>query len=230
MKALHRWDLTPAQARELQTSLATRVDKKSRLESSAISNVLAVDVSMNRFATWLAAAAVVCDVNQRKTTETSTVIQPIRFPYVTGMLAFREIPALLEAIGLLKSSYDAVLVDGQGLAHPRGLGLACHLGLWLGKPTIGLAKTRLCGTFADVPNKAGAHVPLVLGEHQVGVVYRTKRNCLPIFISVGHKCRLLDAVELVGRLTDNRRIAWPIRAAHEAANEARRRHQAGLSA
>ena len=227
---LHGWDLTPAEARELQTRLAKSVNQKARLDTGLVDRVLAVDVSMNRFATWLAAAAVVCDVNERKLVEARTVIQPIRFPYVTGLLAFREIPALLVAISHLKTTYDAVVVDGQGLAHPRGLGIACHLGLWLGKPTIGLAKTRLCGSFADVPNKAGAMVPLILGDNEVGVVYRTKRNCLPIFVSVGHKCRLADAIGLVERITDNRRIPWPIRAAHEAANEARRRHQAGLSA
>jgi len=227
VKPLHGWDLTPAEARELQTRLATRVDQKTRLDPSQVGRVLAVDVSMNRFATWLAAAAVVCDVNERKLVEISTIIQLIRFPYVTGLLAFREIPAILAAISHLKTTYDAVVVDGQGLAHPRGLGIACHLGLWLGKPTVGLAKTRLCGTFDDVPNKAGAQVPLLLGGKQVGVVYRTKRNCLPIFVSVGHQCQLADAISLVKRITDNRRIPWPIRAAHEAANEARRLHQAG---
>lgn len=224
---LHGWDLTPAQARELQKELAPRVDDQAPLEVDRVSRVLAVDVSMDRFSTWLAAASVLCDLPERKPVEHATVIREIRFPYVTGLLAFREIPALLDCIAEIRADYDAVVVDGQGLAHPRGLGIACHLGLWLGKPTIGVAKSRLCGTFDEVPNVPGASVPLVMGERQVGVVHRTRKNASPVFISVGHQCRLADAVELVRRLTDNRRIPFPVRAAHEAANQARRHHQAG---
>jgi deoxyribonuclease V len=166
---LHRWDLTPAEARELQTELAAKIDFTTPLDTQTVRRVLAVDVSMNRFATWLAAAAVVCDVNEKMLVESSTLIQPIRFPYVTGLLAFREVPALLKAIERLSQDFDAVVVDGQGLAHPRSLGIACHLGLWLDKPTIGLAKTKLSGTHEPVPNKTGASVPLMLDDRQIGV-------------------------------------------------------------
>lgn len=222
MSQLHRWDLSPAEAREMQTNLAQQVDSTTPLDALNIRRLLAVDVSMNRFATWLAAAAVVCDIDDRILVESSTLIQPIRFPYVTGLLAFREVPALLKAIDRLSLDFDAIVVDGQGLAHPRGLGIACHLGLWLDKPAIGLAKTKLTGTHAPVPNKSGANVPLMLNDdHQIGVVYRTKAKTAPIFISVGHKCRISDAVALVKRITDNRRIPWPIRAAHDEANAAR---------
>ena len=221
MSGLHRWDLTPAEARELQTELAAKIDSNTPMDAQSVHRVLAVDVSMNRFATWLAAAAVVCDVHEKMLLESSTLIQPIRFPYVTGLLAFREVPALLKAIERLSHDFDAVVVDGQGLAHPRGLGIACHLGLWLDKPTIGLAKTKLSGTHEPVPNKTSASVPLMLDDRQIGVAYRTKAKTASIYISVGHKCRLEDALSLVKRITDNRRIPWPIRAAHDEANAAR---------
>lgn len=225
----HGWNLTPAEARELQTKLAGLVVRDRGLDASKVKRVLAVDVSMNRFANWLTAAAVVCELKPKRIVETSTVVRRITFPYVPGLLSFRELPAELEAIGSLEEPYDAVVVDGHGVAHPRGLGIAAHLGLWLNRPTIGLAKTRLCGSFDEPPDKLGAISPLTLNGQTVGMAVRTRRRATPIFVSVGHECRLEDAVALALRLMDGRRIAWPIRAAHEAANDARRAHMEFLA-
>lgn len=224
----HDWNLTPAEARALQTELAGKVDDRSRLQVAKIQRVLAVDVSMDRFADWLAAAVVVSDLETRQVLESASVAEPIHFSYVPGLLSFRELPAILKAIENLHTEFDAVVVDGHGLAHPRGLGIASHLGLWLDIPTIGLAKSRLCGTFEEPAAEPGSTMPLILHDRTVGMVLRTRKKAGPIFVSVGHRCRLEDALKLAQRLTDNRRIAWPIRAAHEAANTARREHRAWL--
>lgn len=220
----HGWKLSPAEARTLQAELAGRVDQHCEFDFTAVEYVLAVDVSMDRFADWLAASAVVCHVATKSETDSATVAEPIAFPYVPGLLSFRELPSILEAIGKLTRHFDAVVVDGHGLAHPRGLGIASHLGLWLDKPTVGLAKSRLCGTFEEPADEAGATSPLVLNGNTVGMALRTRKRARPIFVSVGHKCRLEDAFGMALRLTDGLRIPWPIRTAHEAANEARREH------
>jgi deoxyribonuclease V len=227
---LHDWNLTPAEARSLQSRLADRVDDRTKLEVPAIRRVVAVDVSMNRFSSWLAAAAVVCDIAAGQVVEESVVIRPIRFPYVPGLLSFREAPAILEAVSALRSPFDAVVVDGQGLAHHRGLGIASHLGLWLDMPTVGLAKSRLCGSHEPVPERQGAAVALYVGDKAVGSVWRSRARALPIYVSVGHKCRSDEALELAKRLSDGRRIPWPIRAAHDVANRARRDHLSKLAA
>jgi len=225
----HAWNLTPAEARSLQADLAGKVDDRSRLSFAKVERVLAVDVSMDRFADWLAAAAVVCDVRNRQVVASACVVEPIRFPYVPGLLSFRELPPILEAIGQLSVEFDAVVVDGHGLAHPRGLGIASHLGLWLDVPTIGLAKSRLCGTFEEPADEPGSTSPLILHDIKVGIALRTRKKAGPIFVSVGHRCRLDDALKLALRLKDNRRIPWPVRAAHEAANTGRRARRAVLA-
>ncbi len=225
----HGWNLTPTEARALQAELAGKVEDRSRLRFAGIERVLAVDVSMDRFADWLAAAAVVCDVGSRAVVQSSCVAEPIRFPYVPGLLSFRELPPILEAIDRLTVDFDAVVVDGHGLAHPRGLGIASHLGLWLDVPTIGLAKSRLCGTFEEPAAEPGSTAPLFLHDKTVGMALRTRKKARPIFVSVGHRCRLDDALQLALRLTDSRRIPWPVRAVHEAANTGRREHRAALA-
>lgn len=225
----HDWNLTPAQARALQAELADKVDDRSRLNVTRIHRVLAVDVSMDRFADWLAAAVVVCDLKTRHVVDSASVAEPIRFPYVPGLLSFRELPPILKAIEKLTFEFDAIVVDGHGQAHPRGLGIASHLGLWLNVPTIGLAKSRLCGAFEEPLAEPGSTSPLILQGRKVGMALRTRKKAGPIFVSVGHKCRLEDALKLALRLTDNRRIAWPVRAAHEAANTARREHRVKLA-
>jgi deoxyribonuclease V len=223
-RLLHRWDLCPAEAREIQRTLAEKVDSHSPFDWSTARFAVAVDVSMNRFADWLAAAAIVCDLSTGVVIEKATVIRSIRFPYVPGLLSFRELPAVIEAVEMLKTQCDVILCDGQGRAHPRGLGIACHLGLWLRKPAIGIAKSLLCGTCDEPGAAVFSESSVMLAGQEVARAIRLRQRARPIYISVGHACRLSDATALVKRLSDGRRQIWPTRAAHHSANEARIHH------
>ncbi len=146
--------------------------------------------------------------------ETTVVEEPVRFPYLTGLLAFRELPAALAVLRRLDASPHAVLVDGHGLAHPRRFGIACHLGLELELPTAGCAKTRLVGDYTDPAGEQGSESPLThRGEH-VATVLRTRANVAPIFVSVGHRLSLTAAVDLVRRCGGTFRQPEPLRQAH----------------
>ena len=145
-----------------------------------------------------------------------------KFPYVPGLLSFREAPALLEAFGRLKARPDVVLCDGQGLAHPRRLGIACHLGLWLDLPTVGCAKSRLCGTFDEPGPVRGDRSPLVDRGETIGAVLRTRDRVAPLFVSPGHRCDLESAVGLVLATTRKLRLPIPSRMVHDFVNEVRR--------
>jgi deoxyribonuclease V len=139
------------------------------------------------------------------------------FPYVPGLLSFREAPPIIELFGKLRNKPDLLVVDGQGVAHPRRLGIASHLGLWLGIPTIGCAKSRLCGTHDDIGGFAGSRVALKDGEEVIGEVLRSRAGSRPLYISVGHKINLEKAVEWVIVLTKGYRLPEPSRLAHLAA-------------
>lgn len=143
------------------------------------------------------------------------------FPYVPGYLGFREVPALLACWAKLDPKPDVILVDGQGVAHPRGLGLACHLGLVLGVPTIGVAKSLLVGAGEPGP-AAGETAPITWRGKVIGTALRTRRGARPLYVSVGHRVSLGTAVAIVRAACDSRRLPAPIRAAHAAANDARR--------
>jgi len=148
--------------------------------------------------------------------ETATASAKLTFPYIPGLLSFREAPACLAAVKKLKSEPDVLLIDGQGIAHPRRLGLAAHLGLFLDKPTIGCAKSRLIGTFEPPGIEKGQHTPLRDGDEIIGAVVRTRRNVKPLFISVGNRCRLEDAIRLTLACATKYRLPEPTRLAHQA--------------
>lgn len=151
----------------------------------------------------------------------ATLIPP--FPYVSGYLGFRESPALVEAWGRLDDEPDLLLVDGQGVAHPRRCGIATHIGVLLDVPTIGCAKTILCGTMAgELEEAAGSRAPLIDRGEVVAMALRTRPRAKPIYVSTGHRVSLETAVEWVLKLCDGRRLPVPIRMAHDAANEVRR--------
>ena len=156
--ARHRWDLTPADARALQATLADEVDTTTPLGDWDL--LAAADVSFGRYDRELAAAVVVVRRGTFEVVERVGLTRPIAFPYIPGLLSFREAPALIEAFGLLSTRVDVVLCDGQGVAHPRGLGIASHLGLWLDRPTIGCAKSRLFGLHDDPGPDRGDRAPL----------------------------------------------------------------------
>jgi deoxyribonuclease V len=217
---LHSWDLTPREARALQEELATRVDSITPL--GRCEKIGAVDVSADRWDRMLTAGVVVWDVAEQRVIERAVVQTPAKFPYVPGLLSFREAPAILAACEQITMEPDLIICDGQGMAHPRRFGLACHLGLWLDRPTIGCAKSRLCGTHMEPPGSRGGCVPLWDGEEMIGAVLRTRSGCKPLYASVGHHCRLEDAVELILRLASKFRQPEPIRQVHQLVYETRR--------
>lgn len=163
------------------------------------------------------AAVVVLEYPSLAVAETAVVEGEVRFPYVPGLLSFREAPILLEALGRLERTPDLLMVDGQGLAHPRRFGLACHLGLLLELPTIGCAKSRLVGEHAPLPPERGSWVPLLDGGEVLGAVVRTQTGLKPVYVSVGYRVSLRQAVDWTLGLAPRYRIPEPVRRAHMAA-------------
>ncbi len=153
--------------------------------------------------------------------ETVTAQQETRFPYIPGLLSFREAPVCLEAVAKLKQRPDLFMIDGQGVAHPRRLGLASHLGLFLDRPTIGCAKTRLIGTYEEPGRERGAHGLLRDDDDTIGAVVRTRSRVKPVFVSVGHKCTLEDAIRITLSCATRYRIPEPTRLAHQAVSTLR---------
>lgn len=223
MVPLHRWDVTPAEARALQKELAHRVDVAPPL--TRWERVAAVDVSHDRFSTTLHAAVVVVRAHDAAVIERAGVTRVVPFPYVPGLLSFREAPPILAAFEKLNVAPDVILCDGHGIAHPRRLGIACHLGLWLGMPTIGCAKSRLCGTYEGPAPRRGARSPLMDHGEVIGSVVRSRDRVKPLFVSPGHLCDLESAVDVVLALSGRYRLPTPARLAHDFVNELRRGHK-----
>ncbi len=207
------WPSDPAGARALQARLAPRVVTAGSARHANL--VAGVDVHV-RDETAIAVAALV-HVPTLALRETATAEEPVRFPYVTGLLAFRELPAALAALERLPTTPQAVLVDGHGLAHPRRFGLACHLGLALDLPTAGCGKTRLVGDYAMPQSPRGSQAALTLRGEVVGAVLRTRADVSPVFVSVGHRLSLRAATALALRCTGRYRQPEPLRQAHLAA-------------
>ena len=159
------------------------------------------------------AAAVVYDREMQRVIEIAHAALPVEFPYVPGFLSFREGPAVRQATRALKHKFGAILFDGQGFAHPRRCGIASHLAIELDKPGIGVAKSRLTGTFGKLALKSGATTPLMDGDEQIGVVLRTQKGIRPVFVSVGHRVNLASAVKLVLACCTRYRIPEPTRQA-----------------
>lgn len=216
---LHPWHVTPDEAVALQTQLATRVDTASPL--GPVRLVAGCDIAYAIDSPLAFAAVVVWDAVRGCELTRSVVREEMVFPYVPGLLSFRECPPILTAFASLRVRPDALLLDGQGIAHPRRFGLACHLGLWLDLPTVGCAKTWLVGDHDEPGPKAGDSTPLTLDGETVGAVVRTADGVRPCFVSPGHKCDVPSAVGLVRGVLSGYRHPTPTRLAHMAANAAR---------
>lgn len=223
MTQLHTWTLTPTEAVALQRQLACRVDITSALESFDL--VAGVDCSYNRFSPWFYAAVVLWRPSDGAVVEAATAIGKSPFPYVPGLLSFRELPIVLEAYDKLKSKPDVIMLDGQGYAHPRRFGLASHLGVWLDTPTIGCAKTRLIGEHDEPAARRGSSKRLTDKTEVIGRVLRTRDGVKPLYISCGHKVTLDTAVQVVLDCGRGYRLPEPTRLAHHAVNEVRRLHE-----
>jgi len=218
---LHSWRVDYKKAIQIQENLRELLtfEKYTR----KIQTIAGADVSYDKHSDRFYAGVVVFKLNkQLELIEEATAVGKARFPYIPGLLSFREAPILLRAFRKLKNNPDIVLFDGQGIAHPRHFGLASHMGLILDKPSIGCAKSRLVGEYGSVENTAGAYSKLIYENKIVGVVLRTKKNTKPIFISPGHRTNLTFAIRIVLKTCCGYRIPEPTRQAHLLVNKLRR--------
>jgi deoxyribonuclease V len=227
-KNLHSWNLSYLQAAALQKRLAPKVrfiplKKQPKL-------IAGIDCAFSRDGKKIIAAAVVLKPNDFELVEIKSAVRNVVFPYIPGLLSFREGPVCIAAVEKLTSRPDLFIVDGQGIAHPRRLGLAAHLGLLLDKPTVGCAKSRLTGTFEEPavekgsysflkdkkPNMYNKPLELLVLEHEIiGAVVRTRSDVKPVFVSVGNKCLLDDAIKIVLACATRYRLPEPARLAHQ---------------
>jgi len=213
---LHSWQVTPTEAQAIQRRLAGMVSEDNSLTSPKL--IAGVDVSKQGVDGVVTGAVVVLSHPQLNLVETRVVRQKIAFPYVPGLLSFREAPVVLAACQQLVATPDLILVDGQGIAHPRRLGLASHLGLLLNTPSIGCAKSILCGKHGLLDEHPGSFAEMRDGADIVGAALRTKAGVKPIYVSVGHRVDLPTAISLVMNCCQGHRLPEPIRLAHLAAS------------
>ena len=221
IRHLHAWDVSPQEAIQLQKELRSRLDLKKL--PGPIRCVAGGDVSFSRKSGRIWAGVVVLSFPDLIKIEEQWIEDKVEFPYIPGLLSFRELPVLLEALERLESDPDLIICDGQGVAHPRGLGLASHLGLHVNRATIGCAKSRLVGEFSEVKKEKGSYTPLWYKEQMVGAVVRTKRDVKPLFISPGNRITLDESVKIVLGCCGKYRMPEPTRQAHLLVSRLRRR-------
>ncbi|MBM3307583.1 MAG: deoxyribonuclease V [Candidatus Eisenbacteria bacterium] len=216
----HPWTVSVQEAFRIQQDLRSRI----RLEDDPgePATIAGIDVAFSSEEQLLYAAIVVLDAGALTPVETVSAVQQPTFPYVPGLLTFREGPVVLEAYERLSSEPDLLMFDGQGIAHPRGLGLASHLGVLLDKPSIGCAKSRLVGEFKEPKQKRGSMRTLSYERRKVGVVLRTRDNTRPLFVSPGHRVTVETAAARVLAATRGFRTPEPTRLADIEAERAKR--------
>jgi len=234
IKDLHSWNLSYSQARDCQKNLASKVQFISLKKPPKL--IAGIDCAFSKDGKKIIAAIVVLKLPDFVLAETTTALRKVTFPYIPGLLSFREAPVCIAAVEKLKGKPDIFIIDGQGIAHPRRLGLAAHLGLFFDKPTIGCAKSRLTGTFQDPPLEKGTYTLLkdkkrtkqntqyAIRDTQyetIGAVVRTRTNVKPVFVSVGNKCLLKDAIKITLDCTTKYRLPEPTRLAHQLVSKLR---------
>ncbi len=223
---VHRWDVDYKGAVRIQEELRRDLVLRDDAHPENIGTVAGCDISYGRKSPLFHAAVIVFAFPSLEVLETAAHSETVHFPYIPGLLTFREGPALLGAFEKMSILPDVVLFDGQGMAHPRGLGLASHLGLLLGLPSIGCGKSRLVGEHGEPGKEKGSVAPLVHEGRTVGAVVRTRRGVKPLFVSPGHDMGLDRSVEIVLSCCRSFRVPEPVRQAHILVNRLRR----GLSA
>lgn len=216
IEPLHDWNLTPREAAALQRQLSERVERSDRI--GAVGRIAGIDVGFESDGRVTRAAVAVLSFPQLLLVEHAIARLPTRFPYVPGLLSFREAPAALAALEKLPTLPDLVLYDGHGIAHPRRMGIASHVGLLAGIPTIGVAKTRLTGEYGNVPDWRGAWAPLTDKGELIGAVLRTRVGVKPVFVSIGDRISLATAVAWVMSCTTRYRLPETTRWAHRLAS------------
>ena len=217
-RALHRWDVEPAEAIEIQQSLAAGVVVAGTADE--VTTVAGLDVAYDPGSDRLAAAVVVLDAVSLEAVEEAVVVDHVRFPYEPGLFAFRELPALLDALDRLLATPDLLVFDGHGYAHSRRFGLACHGGLWTGIPSIGCAKTPFVGARWPLGHDRGDQAPMMDNGELVGFALRTRAGVKPVYVSPGHLIDFDGAARCVLRLSARYRLPEPIRAADQLARQA----------
>jgi deoxyribonuclease V len=213
MKSPHSWDLSPQEAFEVQSDLAVRVERQPRM--GPVRRVAGIDVSIRDDVAR--AAVVVLDFERLEPVDYAIATRPITFPYVPGLLAFREGPVVLDALERVATAPDLLIFDGQGLAHPRRLGIASHIGLMADMPAIGCAKSRLCGQHDEPGEEPGEYAPLVDKGEVIGAVLRTRRGVKPVYVSIGHRVDLATSIEYVVACCRGYRLPETTRWAHRVA-------------
>lgn len=211
---LHDWRVATNQAIKIQKELAGRISRAGNVSPHLIAGV---DISVDRLSGTGTGAVVVLSYPTLEVVAIEVVTDSIEFPYVPGLLSFREAPLVLAACKKLTVTPDLFIVDGQGIAHPRRIGLASHLGLFLDTPTIGCAKSRLCGSHEVPGTEAGNHTELMDKGETIGAVLRTRTQVKPVYVSVGHKIDLPSALDWVLACCRGYRLPEPTRLAHQAA-------------
>ncbi|MBI4186441.1 MAG: deoxyribonuclease V [Chloroflexi bacterium] len=215
VERLHGWQVSTAEAREIQARLAAKVSRKNEVARPGF--IAGVDISVERGQGAATAAVVVLDYPGLRLAEVKTVSGQPGFPYIPGLLSFRESPLALSAFEALSITPDLILVDGQGIAHPRRLGLASHIGLLLDTPTIGCAKSLLIGRHEELGQEPGSYAEIVDNGEVIGAALRTRRGVKPVYVSIGHKVDLQAAIRWVLECCRGHRLPEPTRLAHMAA-------------
>ncbi len=228
IKSLHSWNLSYSQARDCQKNLASKVQLVPLKKPPKL--IAGIDCAFSKDGEKIIAAVVVLKLPDFAPVETKSALRKVTFPYIPGLLSFREAPVCIAAVEKLKTKLDLFIIDGQGIAHPRRLGLAAHLGLFFDKPTIGCAKSRLIGQFEEPPLEKGAYTLLKDKKRMkpdtqytirntqyetIGAVVRTRTNVKPVFVSVGNKCLLKDAIKITLSCAVKYRLPEPTRLAHQ---------------
>lgn len=219
-RAPHRWAVTPKQASAIQRRLAARVRQVPLGGAPRV--VAGLDAAFSRDDRQCLAAVVAWDLRERTVIEQHVAARPLTFPYVPGLLSFREGPAVLAALRKLRTPPDVLMYDGHGLAHPRRFGIACHVGVILDRPTIGCAKSRLIGTHREPGSRRGAAAPLIDDGEVIGSVLRTQDGINPVFVSVGHRIDLHAAQHIVLACAIRYRLPEPTRLADQLVGAAKR--------
>ena len=212
MERLHNWRVSITEALDIQLRLAARVSRISEVITPHF--IAGVDISVGKTQEMATGAVIILSYPELRLVETKIVNEKLNFPYIPGLLSFRESPLVLAACEKLTVTPDLILVDGQGVAHPRRMGLASHLGLFLDTPTIGCAKSRLCGSHKELGVEPGSSVELVDDGEVIGAVLRTKLGASPLYVSIGHKVDLQTAVHWVLECCRGYRVPEPTRLAH----------------
>jgi deoxyribonuclease V len=213
IKHLHNWNLSYSAARRTQADLAGQVRRKPL--PKRIKTIAGVDCAFSTDKKRICAVIVLLRLSNFEVVETADAVKKVTFPYIPGLLSFREGPVCLKAARKLKRCPDVFIIDGQGTAHPRRLGLACHMGLFLDKPTIGCAKSRLTGSFDEPGAERSDYSWLKDNNEIIGAVVRTRKDVKPVFVSIGNKCLLKDAIRMTLTCATRFRLPEPTRLAHQ---------------